>query len=143
MVTRLLAIILTIFIISFRLRNPVYYFITSFYFRCTYIERSSFAEYGIYLLNRHVKHCEKLMSDTVAYEGFLILNHQVILPRMTAANSTYRTRHIDLYEQTLRMRSLRVLVVRKGINLTMSIFRSHKTLIYSFKKHFLLKFFLL
>jgi len=57
----------------------------------------------LYLLNRHIKHCEKLSSDTVEYEGFLFMNHQVILFCMTAANPTYRTRHIDLYEQTLRM----------------------------------------
>lgn len=90
----------------------------------------------LYLLKGQVKHCDKMRSDTVEYEGFLFMNHQVILSCMTAANPTYRIRHIHLYEPTLRMRSLRVLIVRKGRSLTISIFQVHKTLIYSIKKTF-------
>jgi hypothetical protein len=94
------------------------------------------------LLNCHVKHCKKLRSDTVEFEEFLFKNCQIILSCMTTANPNYRNRHTDLYEQTLRMRSLGVLVVRKGGSFTISIFRSHKTFIYSFKKRFILKLFL-
>lgn len=100
---------------------------TSFYF---------FQNMELYLLNRHVKHCDKLRSDTVEYEGILFMNHQVILSCMAAANPSYRIRHIDLYDQILRTRSLRVLLVRKGRSLKISIFRVNKTLIYNIKKSF-------
>jgi hypothetical protein len=142
MVTRPLSIILKIFIISFRLRDPVYYFVTLFTSDvCTCIVLF-LQNMELYLLNHHVKHCDKLWSDTIEYDGFLFMNHRVILSCITATNPTYRTRHLDLYEQTLRMKCLRVLVVRKGRGLTISIFRSHKTFISSFKKHFILKLFL-
>jgi hypothetical protein len=95
-----------------------------------------FLNMELYLLNRHCKHCDKLRSETVEYEGILFMNHQIILSFMAAATPTYRIRHIDLYEQILRTRNLSVLIVRKGRSHKISIFRVNKTLIYNIKKTF-------